>query len=64
MLVILAALVPAGAVQIKRTVNFNSGTTRSQIYDWALEESGITSQLRQGEYSITFFYCEPDEVTA
>lgn len=62
MLVIFTASVPAGFFQIKRTVNFNPGTTRTQIYNWALGESGISQQLGPGEYAVTFFYAEPDEI--
>jgi hypothetical protein len=63
MLVILTAQVPVGTAQMKDTVNFNAGTTRTQVYNWALAEAGL-SRLRAGEYAVTFFYAEPDEVTA
>jgi hypothetical protein len=63
MLVILTAALPAGTTQIKRTARFQPGTTRTDIYNSAVRETGL-DRLRDGEFAITFFYAEPDEVTA
>jgi hypothetical protein len=63
MLVILAAQLAGGAAQFKSTVNFDPGTTRTQIYNWVLGQTGL-DRLSQGDYVITFCYAEPDEVAA
>jgi hypothetical protein len=63
MLVILTAQIRTGTAQIKRTVKFNAGTTRTQIYNWALGEAQLDS-LPTSEYAVTFFYAELDEVAA
>jgi hypothetical protein len=62
MLVILTAQFPGGiTAQMKDTVNFNAGATRTQVCNWALGEAGL-DRLRAGEYVVTFFYAEPDEI--
>ena len=64
MLVILTAQFPGGiTAQMQDTVNFNAGATRTQVYNWALGAAGL-DRLRAGEYVVTFFYAEPDEVAA
>lgn len=61
MLVILTAQLGGGTAAFKSTATVNPGATRTQVYEWALSQTGL-DRLREGEYVITFFYAEPDEV--
>lgn len=45
--------------QIRRLTHFRAGTTRNDIFEWAVRESGMP----RGSV-VAFFYAEPDEVTA
>lgn len=62
MLVILTVQAHLGTGQVTRTVNFDAGTTRSEVYNWALGVMGL-DRLSTDAYAVTFFYAEPDEVT-
>jgi hypothetical protein len=63
MIVILTVQLGRGSASFKATVNFDHGTTRSQVYNWALGQTGL-DRMSQDEYVVTFFYAEPDEVAA
>jgi hypothetical protein len=63
MLVILTAQLAGSTASFKSTATINPGATRTQVYEWALGQTGL-DRLRESEYAVTFFYAEPGEVAA